>query len=90
MELRNLPEKLGCKARIFLKCDDMAPLGGAGNKLRKLEHLMAEAIEQGADTLVTTGGLQSNHARLTAADAARHGLGWEQVLGKLVPRTSEN
>ena len=90
MELRNLPEKLGCKARIFLKCDDMAPLGGAGNKLRKLEHLMAEAIAQGADTLVTTGGLQSNHARLTAAVAARHGLGCELVLSKLVPRTTEN
>ena len=51
----------------------MAPIGGAGNKLRKLEYLAADALEQGADTLVTTGGLQSNHARLTAAVAARLG-----------------
>lgn len=90
VELRNLPRHLGCQARIFLKCDDMAPLGGAGNKLRKLEYLVAEAIEQGADTLVTTGCLQSNHARLTAAVAARFNLGCELVLSKMVPRTSES
>lgn len=90
VELRNLPQHLGCQARIFLKCDDMAPLGGAGNKLRKLEYLVAEAIEQGADTLLTTGGLQSNHARLTAAVAARFGLGCELVLSQLVPHTSES
>ncbi len=90
VELRNLPQYLGCKARIFIKCDDMAPMGGAGNKLRKLEYLVAEAIEQGADTLVTTGGLQSNHARLTAAVAARCGLRCELVLSQLVPQSSEN
>lgn len=90
VELRNLPQHLGCQARIFLKCDDMAPLGGAGNKLRKLEYLVAEAIEQGANTLVTTGCLQSNHARLTAAVAARFGLSCELVLSKMVPRTSES
>ena len=90
VELRNLPQHLGCKARIFIKCDDMAPLGGAGNKLRKLEYLVAEAIEQGADTLVTTGCLQSNHARLTAAVAARFGLACELVLSKMVPRTTES
>ncbi len=90
VELRNLPQYLGCKARIFIKCDDMAPMGGAGNKLRKLEYLVAEAIEQGADTLVTTGGMQSNHARLTAAVAARCGLRCELVLSQLVPHSSAN
>lgn len=90
VELRRLPQQLGCQARIFLKCDDMAPLGGAGNKLRKLEYLVAEAIEQGANTLVTSGCLQSNHARLTAAVAARFGLGCDLVLSKMVPRTSES
>ena len=90
VELHRLPQHLGCKARIFVKCDDMAPIGGAGNKLRKLEYLAAEALEQGADTLVTTGGLQSNHARLTAAVAARLGLRCELVLSKLVPIQSES
>lgn len=90
LELHNLPKALGCKARIFVKCDNTAALGAAGNKLRKLEYLATDALEQGCDTLITTGGLQSNHARLTAAVAARLGLGCELVLGKLVPRTTDN
>lgn len=90
VELRNLPQYLGCRARFFLKCDDMAPLGGAGNKLRKLEYLAAEAIEQGADTLLTTGCLQSNHARLTAAVAARVGMACELVLNKQASHSSES
>lgn len=90
VELRNLPQYLRCKARIFIKCDDMAPMGGAGNKLRKLEYLAAEALEQGADTLVTMGSLQSNHARLTAAVAARCGLRCELVLSQLMPHSTAN
>jgi D-cysteine desulfhydrase len=59
---------------LWIKRDDLTGLGGGGNKVRKLEWLIADALRQGADTLVTTGGPQSNHARLTAAAGARAGL----------------
>jgi len=73
-----LPELNGC--HLYVKRDDLTGLGGGGNKLRKLEFLLGEALAEGADTLVTWGGLQSNHARLTAAVAARHGLACELIL----------
>lgn len=57
--------------RIWMKRDDCTTLGGGGNKSRKLELLMAAAIEEGADTVITTGALQSNHCRQTAAAAAK-------------------
>lgn len=60
--------------RLLLKRDDLIGLGGGGNKARKLAITMAEALAAGADTVVTTGAAQSNHARLTAAAAARLGL----------------
>ncbi|MGC5561351.1 pyridoxal-phosphate dependent enzyme [Streptomyces sp. FR-108] len=59
---------------LLVKRDDLTGLGGGGNKIRKLEWTVAEALANGADTLVTTGAPQSNHARLTAAAAARLGL----------------
>ncbi|MFJ8310995.1 MULTISPECIES: pyridoxal-phosphate dependent enzyme [unclassified Streptomyces] len=59
---------------LWIKRDDLTGLGGGGNKVRKLEWLIADALRHGADTLVTTGGPQSNHARLTAAAGARAGL----------------
>ena len=59
---------------VCIKRDDLTGLGGGGNKIRKLEWTVAEALAEGADTLVTTGAAQSNHARLTAAAAARVGL----------------
>ncbi|QKW25839.1 pyridoxal-phosphate dependent enzyme [Streptomyces seoulensis] len=59
---------------LWIKRDDLTGLGGGGNKVRKLEWLVADALRRGADTLVTTGGPQSNHARLTAAAGARAGL----------------
>ncbi|MEV8463089.1 MULTISPECIES: pyridoxal-phosphate dependent enzyme [Streptomyces] len=59
---------------LWIKRDDLTGLGGGGNKVRKLEWLVADALQCGADTLVTTGGPQSNHARLTAAAGARAGL----------------
>lgn len=74
---------------IFVKRDDLMALGGGGNKLRKLEFLLGAAIAEGADTVVTIGGLQSNHARLTAAAAARVGLQCEIILGRQVPKTNE-
>jgi D-cysteine desulfhydrase len=59
---------------IYIKRDDLTPLALGGNKLRKLEYLAADALAQGADTLVTAGAIQSNHVRQTAALAARLGL----------------
>ena len=88
MELHRLPARMGMAARLFVKSDDAAWLGGGGNKLRKLAYLVADAQAQGADTLVTSGGLQSNHARLTAAVAAHCGMRCELVLRKLVPRST--
>lgn len=59
---------------IWIKRDDCTGLSTGGNKTRKLEFLVAAALEAGADTLVTQGATQSNHARQTAAAAAKHGL----------------
>jgi len=72
--------------RLYAKRDDLPGLGGGGNKLRKLEFLLGEARAQGADTFLTVGGLQSNHARLSAAAAARAGLACELFLSRQVPR----
>lgn len=72
--------------RIFVKRDDQNELGGGGNKLRKLEFLLGEAQAQKADIVITVGARQSNHARLTAAAAARVGLKCELVLARRVPR----
>lgn len=60
--------------KILFKRDDNNGFALGGNKARKLEFLIADAIEKGADTIITTGGLQSNHARLTAAAARRFGM----------------
>ncbi|MFF6981876.1 pyridoxal-phosphate dependent enzyme [Streptomyces sp. NPDC008343] len=65
---------------LWVKRDDLTGLGGGGNKIRKLEWLCGAAPADGATTLVTTGAPQSNHARLTAAAAARLGLGAVLVL----------
>ena len=71
--------------RLWVKRDDLTGLAGGGNKVRKLEHLCADALAQGCDTLVTGGGRQSNHARLTAAAAAVLGLHCRLVLGSHAP-----
>jgi D-cysteine desulfhydrase len=72
--------------QLFVKRDDHMEVGGGGNQLRKLEYLLAAAQAQGADTVITVGALQSNHARLTAAAAARIGLACELFLVKTVQR----
>ncbi|MBR57562.1 MAG: D-cysteine desulfhydrase [Myxococcales bacterium] len=59
---------------IWVKRDDLTGLGLSGNKIRKLEYLLWEAKEAGADTLITCGGVQSNHARATALAGAKLGL----------------
>lgn len=66
---------------LWVKRDDLTGLAGGGNKTRKLEYLCADALAQGADTLVTGGGPQSNHCRQTAAAAAQLGLGCTLILG---------
>ena len=71
---------------LWIKRDDMTGLAGGGNKVRKLDHLCADALAQGCDTLVTGGGRQSNHARLTAAAANRLGLRCTLVLAGGEPR----
>ncbi|MFI0806225.1 D-cysteine desulfhydrase family protein [Streptomyces echinatus] len=65
---------------LWVKRDDLTGLGGGGNKIRKLEWTVGAALAEGADTLVTTGAPQSNHARLTAAAGARLGLDVVLVL----------
>jgi L-cysteate sulfo-lyase len=74
---------------IYVKRDDLMGIGGGGNKLRKLEFLIGEALAQGCDTFITTGARQSNHARLSAAAAARAGLACELVLTDTVARDDE-
>ncbi len=65
---------------IYIKRDDTTTLALGGNKVRKLEYLAADALAQGADTLITAGAIQSNHVRQTAALAARLGLGCVALL----------
>ncbi|MHA7685314.1 D-cysteine desulfhydrase family protein [Cupriavidus sp. PET2-C1] len=77
---------VGLGVELHVKRDDLGEVGGGGNKLRKLEFLLGAALENGADTILTVGGLQSNHARLAAAACARLGLDCELFLGDLVPR----
>ena len=72
-ELPRLSQALG-GPRLLVKRDDQTGLATGGNKTRKLEFLVADALEKGADTLITTGAGQSNHARQTAAAAAKFGL----------------
>ena len=72
-ELPRLSKALG-GPRIFVKRDDQTGLASGGNKTRKLEFSAAEALRRGSDSLITLGGVQSNHCRQTAAAAARLGL----------------
>jgi L-cysteate sulfo-lyase len=74
---------------LWIKRDDLGGLGGGGNKVRKLEFTCADALAQGATVLVTSGAAQSNHARLTAAAAARLGLGCVLVLAGEPPDVAQ-
>jgi D-cysteine desulfhydrase family pyridoxal phosphate-dependent enzyme len=73
---------------LLVKRDDLTALAGGGNKVRKLELLCADALDHGADTLVTGGGRQSNHVRMTAAAANRLGLACTVVLASERPDVS--
>jgi D-cysteine desulfhydrase family pyridoxal phosphate-dependent enzyme len=83
-ELKSLSRELG-GPELLIKRDDQTGLALGGNKTRKLEFLVGQALEQGADTLVTAGAAQSNHCRQTAAAAARAGLRCELVLNGTKP-----
>ena len=73
-ELSSLRRALGGGPRLLVKRDDGIPFAFGGNKVRKMSLVAAAALSQGADTLITCGGVQSNHARVTAITAAKLGL----------------
>jgi D-cysteine desulfhydrase len=85
-ELSKLSSKLD-GPNIFFKRDDLLGLAGGGNKTRKLEFVVADALNQGADTLITCGAVQSNHCRLTLAAAVKEGLKCRLVLEERVPKS---
>jgi D-cysteine desulfhydrase len=70
---------------IYMKRDDLLGLAAGGNKTRKLEFLVADALAQGADTLITCGAVQSNHCRLTLAAAVAEGLKCQLLIEERVP-----
>jgi D-cysteine desulfhydrase len=80
--LERLPNltKLLHGPQLYMKRDDLLGLAGGGNKTRKLEFLVADALANGADTLITCGAAQSNHCRLTLAAANKEGLNCRLVL----------
>jgi L-cysteate sulfo-lyase len=83
-----LSEALGVE--LWVKRDDCTGLAGGGNKTRKLEFLLGEALLEGADTLITHGAIQSNHVRQTAAAAARFGLKCSVILEARTRSTAED
>ncbi len=78
-EMPNLSRALG-GPRLFVKRDDCTGLAMGGNKARQLEYYFGQALAEGADTVITTGAVQSNHLRLTAAAARKLGLACEVQL----------
>src|SRR5947208_16800527 len=73
-EMARLSAALGGGPRLLVKRDDAMPFAFGGNKVRKLALVAARAQADGADTLITAGAVQSNHARVTAAAAAKLGM----------------
>ena len=86
-EMSRLRAVLGGRGvpRLFVKRDDSIPFGFGGNKVRKLEFAIAQAMAGGADTIVTLGGVQSNHARATAAASAKLGLKCVLIINGFPP-----
>ena len=85
--LPNFSKALGADINIYIKRDDLLPGTAGGNKTRKLDFSMADAINQGADTIITCGAVQSNHCRLTLAAAVKEGLKCHLVLEQRVPNS---
>ncbi|MBL3581859.1 D-cysteine desulfhydrase [Oleidesulfovibrio alaskensis] len=94
-KLDNFSAALGGKVQIYIKRDDLLPGCAGGNKTRKLDFCIADALEQGADTIITCGAVQSNHCRLTLAWAVKEGMDChlvleERVKGSYKPQGSGN
>ena len=79
-----LSKALGGEVNLYIKRDDLLPGAGGGNKTRKLEFCIADALDQGKDAIITCGAVQSNHCRLTAAWSAKEGLDCHLVLEERV------
>ena len=86
-ELAALRRALGGGPRLLIKRDDTLSFAFGGNKVRKMQLVAADAVRDGADTLITAGGVQSNHARVTAAAAARLGMRCILVVNGPPPAT---
>ena len=84
-----LSKALGSNVNLYIKRDDLLPGASGGNKTRKLEFCIAEAMEKGADTIITCGAVQSNHCRLTASWAAKEGLDCHLLLEERVKGSYE-
>ncbi len=89
-ELPRLRKALGGGPRLFIKRDDYTGPGLGGNKVRKLEYVLAQAVAEGAEVVITIGSLNSNHARITAAMCARSGLHCILVLNAAAPTESSD
>jgi D-cysteine desulfhydrase len=93
--MENLSKALGQGVNLFVKRDDLLPGASGGNKTRKLEFCLADALQQGADTVITCGAVQSNHCRLTASWCCKENLAChlvleERVKGSYKPEASGN
>lgn len=73
---------------VWVKRDDLTGMGGGGNKVRKLEYLLGEALAQGADAIITQGAVQSNHVRQTVAAASKLGLPTYAILERRIKDTA--
>ena len=80
----SLSKALGGDVNLYVKRDDLLPGSAGGNKTRKLEFCIADGLEKGADTIITCGAVQSNHARLTASWSAKEGLDCHLILEERV------
>lgn len=87
-KLQHFSEALGGPS-VYMKRDDLLGLAAGGNKTRKLEFLVADALEKGADTIITAGGIQSNHCRLTLAAAVKENLKCILVLEEGLSKSEE-
>ena len=88
VELSRLSAFLG-GPKISMKRDDLTGLALGGNKTRKLEYILADALKQGCDTVITAGETQSNHCRQTAAAAAKLNLQCHLLLGGEAPHKAQ-
>ncbi len=79
-ELKNLRKALGCKQHLYMKRDDLTEIGLGGNKNRKLDYVMYDAVQKKADVIVTWAGIQSNHCRQTLAYARTLGMDCHLIL----------